>query len=66
MQSILPDNPQIRFYDSRPRGYLALDLSRERLEVKMRAISDRMDPAATVSTLKHFVVENGSSRIQEV
>lgn len=66
VQSILPDNPQIRFYDSRPRGYLALELGRERLEVKMRAISDRMDPAASVSTLKHFVVESGSSRIQEV
>ncbi|OLS62816.1 Alkaline phosphatase D precursor [Pseudomonas putida] len=65
VQSILPDNPQIRFYDSRPRGYLALDLQRDRLEVRMQAISDRMDPAASVSTLKRLVVESGSSRIQE-
>ncbi|NNJ15700.1 alkaline phosphatase [Pseudomonas putida CSV86] len=65
VQSILPDNPQIRFYDSRPRGYLALDLHRDRLEVRMQAISDRMDPAASVSTLKRLVVESGSSRILE-
>ena len=65
IQSILPANPQIRFYDSRPRGYLSLDLNRERLEVKMQAISDRMDPNATVSTLKRFVVEAGSPQVQE-
>lgn len=65
IQSILPANPQIRFYDSRPRGYLSLDLSRERLEVKMQAISDRLDPHASVSTLKRFVVESGSPQVLE-
>ena len=66
VQSILPANPQIRFYDSRPRGYLSLDLTPGRLEVRMQAISDRLDPRATVSTLKQFVVESGSARLQEV
>ncbi|KAF1010362.1 MAG: Alkaline phosphatase D [Pseudomonas fluorescens] len=65
VQSILPDNPQIRFYDSRPRGYLSLDLTREKLEMKMQAISDRLDPKASVSTLKAFVVENGSPQVEE-
>jgi len=65
VQSILPANPQIRFYDSRPRGYLSLDLTPERLAVKMQAISDRLDPNATVSTLKHFVVESGSPQLIE-
>ncbi|MBD1552639.1 alkaline phosphatase D family protein [Pseudomonas typographi] len=65
VQAILPDNPQIRFYDSRPRGYLSLDLTSERLDVKMQAISDRLDPNASVSTLKRFVVESGSPVLHE-
>lgn len=43
----------------------ALDLTPGRLEVKMQAISDRLDPAATVSTLKGFVVESGSAAVHE-
>lgn len=66
VQSILPDNPQVRFYDSRWRGYLSLDLRPERLDVRLQAISDRLDPQASLSTLQHFVVENGSARIQHV
>jgi len=52
-------NPQVRFFDTGPRGYLALDLTRDRLEARFRAISDRTDPAATVSTLRSFTVEAG-------
>jgi alkaline phosphatase D len=66
IQSVLPDNPQIRFFDSRVRGYLSLDLTPQRLEVRMQAISDRMDPKATVSTLKGFVLESGSPQLNEV
>jgi hypothetical protein len=29
------------------------------MEARMRIISDRLDPKATVSTLKRFVVERG-------
>ncbi|KAF1054049.1 MAG: Alkaline phosphatase D [Stenotrophomonas maltophilia] len=65
VQSVLPKNPQIRFFDSRQRGYLSLNLTRERLAVKMQAISDRLDPHASVSTLKQFIVENGSAQLHE-
>jgi alkaline phosphatase D len=55
----LPDNPHVRFFESRHRGYVAVDLTRDRMETRMQIISDRRDPKATVSTLKRFVVESG-------
>ena len=56
---MLPRNPHVRFFESRYRGYVAVDLTPKRMEVKFQAISDRRDPAATVSTLRSFVVEDG-------
>ncbi|MEM9964786.1 MAG: alkaline phosphatase D family protein [Asticcacaulis sp.] len=56
---VLPANPHIKFFDSRERGYVAIDLTPERLEARLQVISDRRDPQATVSTLKTHVVESG-------
>ncbi|MGD9617894.1 MAG: alkaline phosphatase [Alphaproteobacteria bacterium] len=53
------DNPHVRFFDSRKRGYASAELSPERLEVAFRAVDDVRDPASGVSTLRRFVVENG-------
>lgn len=58
-QALLPENPQVRFFDSRQRGYLALELTRERLQVDLRTISDRTRPDAERSTRASFVVEAG-------
>ena len=49
----------MRYFESRYRGYVAVDLFRERMETRLQVISDRRDPKATVSTLKRFVVESG-------
>jgi alkaline phosphatase D len=57
--AVLPENPHVRFFESRYRGYVAIDLIRDRMETRMQIISDRRDPKATVSTLKRFVVESG-------
>jgi alkaline phosphatase D len=56
---LLPENPHVRFFDSRRRGYVAVDLTRERMETRFQVISDRRDAKATLSTLKRFVVESG-------
>ncbi|MDK8265360.1 alkaline phosphatase D [Pseudomonas sp. SORGH_AS199] len=58
-QALLPENPQVRFFDSRERGYLALELTRERLQVDLRTISDRTRPDAGRGTRASFVVEAG-------
>lgn len=54
-----PENPQIRFFESRLRGYLALDITRERLQADLRTITDRTRPDAARGTLASFVVEAG-------
>ncbi|HTO08849.1 MAG TPA: alkaline phosphatase D family protein [Myxococcota bacterium] len=53
------DNPHVHFFDSRQRGYLAIDLAPERLTARFQVISDVRDPKATLSTLASFSVENG-------
>jgi alkaline phosphatase D len=55
----IADNPHIKFFDSRVRGYVSADLTHERCTVRYQAVSDVKDPDAAVSTLKAFVVENG-------
>jgi alkaline phosphatase D len=59
MLGYLPDNPHVRFFDSRVRGYGTLAVTPARATARFRAISDRRDPGATVSTLREFVVEDG-------
>jgi alkaline phosphatase D len=55
----IADNPHIRFFDSRVRGYVSAELTQERCTVRYQAVSDVKNPDAAVSTLKAFVVENG-------
>jgi alkaline phosphatase D len=57
--SWLADNPHVRFFDSRKRGYVSVDLRPQRMEVAFRAISDPADPGAEVATLQRFMVANG-------
>ncbi|PQZ85915.1 MULTISPECIES: alkaline phosphatase [Pseudomonas] len=56
---ILPLNPHVKFFDSRQRGYVSVEVSEQQMRTHFRVISDPRDPAATVSTLKSFVVEPG-------
>jgi alkaline phosphatase D len=58
-ERLLPENPHVRYFESRHRGYVVADLTRDRMETRFQIISERRDPNATVSTLKRFVVENG-------
>lgn len=58
-QALLPENPQVRLFDSRQRGYLALELTRDRLQVDLRTISDRTRPDAERGTRASFVVAAG-------
>jgi alkaline phosphatase D len=61
IMGVLPENQHVRYFESRHRGYVAVDLFRERMETRLQVISDRRDPKATVSTLKRFVVESGKA-----
>ena len=60
-REMLPNNPHVRYFDSRHRGYMSVELTRTHMETRFQAISDRRDPRATLSTLKRFVVEAGKA-----
>lgn len=62
----LKDNPHVKYFDSRVCGYAMVELTKEQMTTHFRAISDRTDPNATVSTLKTFVVENGRPGAVEI
>ena len=64
--SVLPDNPHVKYFDSRMCGYATVDLTKEQMTTRFRAISERTDPNATVSTLKTFAVENGRPGAVEI
>jgi alkaline phosphatase D len=59
----LPDNPHVRFFESRRRGYVSVDLTRERMTTNFRAVSDVRAADASVATLKSFTVEDGKTGV---
>ena len=59
--AMLPDNPHVRYFESRKRGYVSVELTPARMTTRFQSLSDVKDPAATLSTLQTFVVENGKA-----
>jgi alkaline phosphatase D len=55
----LPDNPHLRFFDSRKRGYVSVEVEAKQMTARMQAVSDVTDPKASLSTLTSFVIESG-------
>ncbi len=63
VRAMLPENPHVKYYNGGTHGYVCVDVTPDRLEARFRAISDRRDPNATISTEKAFAVENGVARV---
>lgn len=61
LSSQLPGNPHIKFFDSRVQGYMTAEVTPDRMITRYQAISDRRDPAASVSTLRTWAVESGQA-----
>lgn len=59
IKAALPANPHIRYFDAAHRGYLSVDLSRDRMDTRCMAISDRADRQATIRVLHAQSVEAG-------
>jgi hypothetical protein len=47
----------VRFCESRWRGYVSVDLERTCRQVRLRVVSDAHDPKADIAALKTFAVE---------
>ena len=59
LMAVMPNNPQVKFFDSRQRGYMSIDVRPDRMDTRYRVISDVRDPQAPISTLKSWTVESG-------
>ena len=59
LMQVMPDNPQIKYFEGRRRGYMSLDITAKQMTTRFRAISDVRDPAASVATLASWAVESG-------
>jgi alkaline phosphatase D len=58
-------NPHVRLFETRYRGYMTAEVTPKRMDVSYRAISNREDRNATVSTYKRYVVEDGKAGAQD-
>jgi alkaline phosphatase D len=59
LMSAMPANPHIKFFDSRVRGYMSIDVTPRRMVTRYQTISDVRDPKAALSTLNTWAVEDG-------
>jgi alkaline phosphatase D len=57
----LPDNPHIKFFDGRYRGYSLVNLNKKEWRTDLRTVANVLDPKSTSSTLKSFVIEAGKA-----
>jgi alkaline phosphatase D len=55
----LPDNPHIRFFESRQRGYVSVDIQPTSMQARMKIVSDVKDPKVGIASLRAFAVEGG-------
>lgn len=57
--AMLPDNPHVKFFESRKRGYVLCDVSRRSMGVDLKVVDDVRDPNTKGATLARFSVEAG-------
>lgn len=55
----LPENPHIKYYESRLRGYVRCTLDRTRWHTDFRVVDTVTDPDAPVRTLSSWAIEAG-------
>ena len=63
--SLLPENPHIRFFESRERGYTRVEVTPKQWRTDFRTVSTVLEPEATVATLKSYVVESGKAGVEQ-
>ncbi|WP_167375205.1 alkaline phosphatase D family protein [Acetobacter malorum] len=64
--SVLPENPDIKFFDSRKRGYILSEFNRKYVKTVMRSIVDATNQNSPCSNSATFIVERGSPRLVQV
>ena len=59
LEKFLPDNPHMKYLESRYRGYLRMEVTADALRAEMRAMDTVKEPGAACRTIATFAVENG-------
>lgn len=62
--AMLPDNPHIKYFESRYRGYARCEITPQLWRTDFRAVEDVRDPASAARTLQSFVVEQRRPGVQ--
>jgi alkaline phosphatase D len=60
----MPENPHIKFFEDRQRGYVLCDITPGAWQTHLRVVDDVRIPNGVFSTLKSFAVENGKPGVQ--
>jgi alkaline phosphatase D len=59
--ALLPQNPHVRFFESRHRGYVLCTADANRMEVELKIVDTVREPASGGKTLATFVIESGKA-----
>ena len=63
-RAFLPENPHIRYFESRERGYVRVEVTPALWRADLRAVSTVTQPEAQARTLTSWVVESGRAGAQ--
>jgi alkaline phosphatase D len=63
--SLLGDNPHIRYFEARRRGYTRIELTPDLWRTDMRVVDTVIRPDSAAGTLKSYFVEDGRAGPQE-
>ncbi|MFP5304425.1 MAG: alkaline phosphatase D family protein [Gammaproteobacteria bacterium] len=61
---VVSENPHVKFFECRVRGYVLCEVRPQQLDVSFRAVDDARDPASGAYTLARFAVESGRPSVQ--
>ncbi|OKH26788.1 alkaline phosphatase [Hydrococcus rivularis NIES-593] len=64
--SVLPENPHIKFFESRLRGYVKCAVSRQEWRSDLRVVDTVKQQDSKVSTLATFIVEDGNPQVRQL
>jgi alkaline phosphatase D len=59
LDAVLPENPHVKLANGAQRGYVRVEVTRDRLRADLRALRTVAQPASEADTLATFVVETG-------
>src|SRR4029453_19390852 len=63
---LLPDNPHVRFFESRQRGYVRCTVTADRWPTELRVLDNVAGRQSAIGTLASFAVESGRPGAQRV